>query len=573
MLSGLCALLPFAPAPVLAQTIELPKVAAGNPAANQHPDGFAEVYQRTIPATLESRLPEVIAAAKVRTGDMDIAHDAVLTQLEHVLGIDRTQLLNFCRIVGEAGIRPWRMGDRLADVVRRHRKLIVRLEAWSRHLIMAEDARIHLLETLKAGNLEHAYTLLEQAGFRNPPLAQSQPRVAAAMIHGLRGEIARARLIYRQSADHFREAADLLPSDRAAWRWLYLESAAHALASQGIEHGDIEALARSVEQYRAVALAKSRDEEPQAWSAAQHNLGMVLLVCGVMEQSTSLVEESVDAFRAALLMRTRARVPLLWAATQQNLGHALSGLGRMTGDMSRVRQAAALYRAALEEISRESSPREWAESQRAVGLAMLDLGRWQQDAGLLDEAVESLRAALEEIARDSAPRTWALTQYHLGQAYYSSGVLRNDPRAMELAVQSFGAALSEQVRERDPSGWATTEASRGAALTVQGFWEPGTARLEQAVEALQSSLTVRERERMPLAWARTKANLGIALRGLALRRGKGSLLEEAVDVTRDARDVFMEAGMVHYEAYFTDRLVDWEAELAALGNQAAAGAP
>lgn len=28
----------------------------------------------------------------------------------------------------------------------------------------------------------------------------------------------------------------------------------------------------------------------------------------------------------------------------------------------------------------------------------------------------------------------------------------------------------------------------------------------------------------------------------------------------------MDAGMVHLEAYFTDRIIDWEAELAAVGK-------
>jgi hypothetical protein len=73
---------------------------------------------------------------------------------------------------------------------------------------------------------------------------------------------------------------------------------------------------------------------------------------------------------------------------------------------------------------------------------------------------------------------------------------------------------------------------------------------------------------MPLAWARTQTSLGIALRGLALRQAKVDLFKEALDATREAHAVYMDAGMVHYEAYFTDRLVDWEAELAAIGDQA-----
>ena len=81
-------------------------------------------------------------------------------------------------------------------------------------------------------------------------------------------------------------------------------------------------------------------------------------------------------------------------------------------------------------------------------------------------------------------------------------------------------------------------------------------------------MTETDRNRMPLDWARNQTNLGIALRTLGLREGSATLLEEALDVTRAAHEVYMDAGMVQFEAYFTDRIVDWEAELAALSKQA-----
>jgi hypothetical protein len=81
------------------------------------------------------------------------------------------------------------------------------------------------------------------------------------LIHDLRGggEIAQARLHYRQAFDHFQEAADLLPPDQAERRLFYLEQAAYAVFRQDDEYGDSEALARSVELYRALTLAHSRE--------------------------------------------------------------------------------------------------------------------------------------------------------------------------------------------------------------------------------------------------------------------------------------------------------------------------
>jgi tetratricopeptide (TPR) repeat protein len=311
ILSGLLAVLPFAPDPVFAQTAGLPEGSASDLSAGQHPGGDAGAYHPFIPAKLLSRLPAVVAAAGSPMKTADAGRDAAMAELQQALGVSRTQLLNFCRIVGEAGTRPWLMGDRLADISRRHGKLLARVKTLSGRLIPAGEAKVHLLEELEAGNLTRAYRLMEEAGRSNQAPATAQPAVASALVHDLLGEIAQARLNYRQAADHFREAAGLLPSDQTERRLFYLESAAYALFRQGDDYGDSEALAQSADQYRGLALARSRGKEPLSWGTAHHNLGTVLWVQGMREGSMTLLEEAAEAFRAALLTRTRARVPLL----------------------------------------------------------------------------------------------------------------------------------------------------------------------------------------------------------------------------------------------------------------------
>jgi tetratricopeptide (TPR) repeat protein len=568
MLTGLCAVLPFTSNPVHARAAGSQAEFMGDLGAHQHRIGTAQVFLPVIPASLLGRLPSIIAAAKTRNEVMGAELDAAIAELQQALGVGRTQTLNFCRIIGEAGIRPSRMGERLTDISRQRRELLARVETLSGQLFTNKEPRNGLIEALENADLARADRLVEEYITSNQ--ATAVVPVAGVLIHDLRGEIAQARLRYRQASDHFREAANLMPLDQSERRLFYLESAAYLLFKHSDEYGDSEALAQSVNLYRGLAVAHSREKEPLAWGKAQHNLGTAALVQGMMDGSMTLLEESVEALQAALLTRSRAREPLLWAASQQNLGRALSSLGKMSGDISLLKQAAWSHRAALEERSREALPLEWAESRSALATVLLDLGRWEQDSGLLGQAAEYYSAALEEIKRERAPYAWAVTKYNLGHALYNYGVMAKDRRALERAAESYSDALGEQPKERDPAQWAATQTSLGSALTALAMWEPGTARLEQAVVAFRNALKVRERERTPITWARTQTSLGIALRRLGLRQGRSALLEEALDVTREAQAAYIDAGMVHYEAYFMDRLVDWEAELAAIGHQDAA---
>ncbi|UEM24585.1 tetratricopeptide repeat protein (plasmid) [Skermanella mucosa] len=530
-----------------------------------------------IGVTLARRLPTLVSAVMASPREpasqgIGAGQDEVIDELQRTLGLGRAQVIAFCRIIGEVGIAPWRMGETLADITRRHRRLTMRVGGLPEQVAGTEEARADLAEALDTGDLARAYRLVEEIG---RALQQSSPPspggaetvISEAMIQELRGEIAWARLRYRQAADHFREAAARLPADQAALRLRYLEQAAEALFGQGADFGDNDALAQSVRQYGLVAQERSRADDPLAWGTARNNLGKALWILGSREESTTLLEQAVEAYRAALQTRTQARAPLHWAATQHNLGLGLSRLGLQTNDMSLARQAAAVHRAVLGEQSREETPLEWARSQAALGTALLRVGTRERSVQLLDEAAAAYRAALDVRDRDRNPWEWAATRYNLGHVLLQLGWMTKDRQRLEEAVEAYRDALGEQVRERDPIAWAHAQTGLGAALMTLDAMDRGTAgRLEEAVRTYRAALSVTDRHRNPLDWARIQTNLGIALRGLGLRQQQSSFLEEAVDATRGAHEVYMDAGMVHLEAYFTDRIIDWEAELAAVGK-------
>jgi tetratricopeptide (TPR) repeat protein len=115
-----------------------------------------------------------------------------------------------------------------------------------------------------------------------------------------------------------------------------------------------------------------------------------------------------------------------------------------------------------------------------------------------------------------------------------------------------------------PFDWAMTQSNLGMALRSLGEREGDPARLEQAVAAYRAALQERTRERVPLQWARTQTNLGTALWSLGKRAGQLHLVKEALEVTRAARELYLSAAIVQYEAAFTSRIEALEAEIAAL---------
>jgi tetratricopeptide (TPR) repeat protein len=138
---------------------------------------------------------------------------------------------------------------------------------------------------------------------------QRQMEAAAALAQ--RGDLAMARLAYRNAAQHFAQAAELCPRPEQATA--YRDQQTSALYQQGQDQGDNAALEEAIDLYRAKLASQSPTADGLAWAMTQNNLGNALSRLGARESGTARLEEAVAAYRAALAERTRERVPLDWA--------------------------------------------------------------------------------------------------------------------------------------------------------------------------------------------------------------------------------------------------------------------
>jgi tetratricopeptide (TPR) repeat protein len=326
---------------------------------------------------------------------------------------------------------------------------------------------------------------------------QRQMEAAAALAQ--RGDLAMARLAYRNAAQHFAQAAELCPRPEQATA--YRDQQMEALYEQGKDQGDNAALEEAIDLYRAKLASPDQTADGLAWAMTQNNLGNALWRLGARESGTARLEEAVAAYRAALAERTRERVPLDWAMTQNNLGNALSTLGERESDTVRLDEALVAYRAALEERTRERVPLEWAATQTNLGLVLSTLGARESGMVRLEEAAAAYRAALTEQTRERVPLEWAVTQNNLGLVLKTLGERESGTVRLEEAVAAFRAALAERTRQRVPLEWAATQNNLGVVLWRLGERESGTVRLEEAVAAYRAALEEHTRQRVPLSWA------------------------------------------------------------------------
>ncbi len=422
---------------------------------------------------------------------------------------------------------------------------------------LVQDLRQQAASALSMGQFAAADGALAQAEARDLEVVEeleshaARRRLSAAQSRAERGAAARLRLDYRTAAQHYAEAARLVPAEDTVMRWHYTIGQGFALYEGGRDFGDNPALRETIATFQAALGLAQRDRIPMDWAATQNYLGSALATLGERESGTARLEEAVAAFRAALEEWTRDRVPLDWAGAQNNLGNALVALGARESrapasagaGRRRLEEALAAHLAALEEWTRDRVPLGWAWAQRALGNALGALGRLESEtpasAGAgrqrLEEAVAAYRAALEESPRDSVPLAWAVTQEGLGLTLSLLGDRHRETPAvaeegrlrLEEALAVHRAALEESPRDRVPLEWAARQAALGSALAILGEWETGTVRLEEALTVFRAALEEQTRDRVPMAWAVTQMNLGAVLWRLAARSGNNSLLDDA----------------------------------------------
>jgi tetratricopeptide (TPR) repeat protein len=414
-------------------------------------------------------------------GLMREAHASELRELSAKLAVTEAAVAGFFHILEQEQVSLELLPVKLAEIARRHKETLARMAA-----LELADPKVQSLvdaarQAVEVGDYDRAEALLDQAEelglaairegeaiAKRVREAIDQRRLSAAAVRAQKGEVALIRLRYREAAEHFAQAAELVPVTSSAERLGYLDQRAEALYKQGGERGDNVALEEAIAVYRQLLQKRPRERMPLDWAMTQNELGCALAARGEREAGTARLEEAIAAFRAASKEFPHERKPLEWAQIANNLGTALARLGEREASAARLEEAVAAFRAALEERPRREVPLEWAQTQNNLGLALATLGGREPGTAHLQEAVMAFQAALEERTRERVPLDWALTQNNLGFTLTILGQRESGTDRLQGAVAAYQAALEEFTRERVPLDWARTQNNLGNALLNLG---------------------------------------------------------------------------------------------------------
>jgi tetratricopeptide (TPR) repeat protein len=394
------------------------------------------VSNSTIKNTIIKQDPAVLAAMAKTFADQMAATteakaqaEAKAAELATKLGFTSAAVVEFFKILGEQDVPEEKIPVRLIEVANHFtqtRDELAALEPDDPHA--AELARA-AEKALDSGRLTEADELLDQAKEgelaalrqarelkQKAQEAEDRHALNASKLLAGRGNIALTQLRYLDAAEHFKQAAKLVPAGHPEKMADYLHRQADALYREGDERGNNAALQQSIQTWHLVLQQHPRDRVPLDWAGTQNNLGLALARLGERESDPAHLTEGVAAYRAALEELTRDRVPLNWAGTQNNLGIALSTLGERDSDTAHLTEAVAAYHAALEEYTRDRVPLDWAMTQNNLGNALAALGERESGTAHLTEAVAAWEACLTVTASVWPPEWIQDVHSHIDRA-------------------------------------------------------------------------------------------------------------------------------------------------------------
>lgn len=465
---------------------------------------------------------------------------------------------------------PEKLAETLAIIASQHKGLLNRLAIFNPEdpalLILIDQAHRaienadydradQLLEKVERADreaVEKAEKLILDAQIK---VKQKKLRIAEVSME--RGELSLIQLNYRQAAEHFKAATELVPVNDYQRRHRYLYKYAQALYLQGTERIDNQALLESINVLREIFKNTSRDQLPQQWATTQIDLGIALseqsIRTGGGQDGLDLLDEATNTFRQALEVFTRKKHPVDWALIQMNLGTIESYWGLQSEGKTaknKFSNAVDFYYKALEVYTREQFPQEWADIHSNLSDVLRNQSNHshgQAKIDLLNKAIDVCRKALQVYSRNEQPTDWARTQANLGNALGDLGMLTDGWKGLSLmdeAVSFYEQALEIYKSDIFPQKWFQTQMNMGATLgdlgnRVSGL--QGINLLDKAITINRTLLKVPTLKQQPLQWASTLKNLGTDLKNKALRTpGQAGidLLVEAKSSYEQALEVF-----------------------------------
>ncbi len=204
-------------------------------------------------------------------------------------GFTSAAVAEFFKILGEQNVPDERIPARLIEVATHFAQTRDALAALEPDDPKAAALATSAKQALDGGRLAEADRLLDQAKEielaalrqarelkQKAQQAEDRHALNAAKLVSGQGSIALTQLRYRDAAQHFKNAAELVPASLPDEVASYLHSQADALYREGEERGDNAALKQSIEVWRLVLDKRTRERVPLDWAMTQNNLGNAL---------------------------------------------------------------------------------------------------------------------------------------------------------------------------------------------------------------------------------------------------------------------------------------------------------
>jgi hypothetical protein len=169
-----------------------------------------------------------------------------IDDLSNRLKVTQDAALEMLRIIGQADVPPERLPEKLAEVAEQYKSAMDRLAALDPEDPITGDLVERAEAAMKVGQFEEADRLVSEAEHAELAAAHralqsvqqarataDQRLLRAADHRGVRGDIAVTGLRYLDAAQHFQEAADLVPAGYPDNKGKFLLAQADALKRHG----------------------------------------------------------------------------------------------------------------------------------------------------------------------------------------------------------------------------------------------------------------------------------------------------------------------------------------------------
>jgi tetratricopeptide (TPR) repeat protein len=319
------------------------------------------------------------------------------------------------------------------------------------------------------------------------------------------------------------------------------------------------ALSRTQSQ---VTAAMNAVEEARATPSEKADMLMqIAMGLQIKPKSVEDLEAAVHLYRAGLDI-CPAEEPALAARIRARMGTAL--MATPSQDAEPLLAARAAFEAALPVLHREGGAEEVAEAEMNLGLTLQSLAPLHKAS--IQDAIGAYQRALRTFDKHRHPKEFAILQNNLASAFMSIPFTDEKSKMREaLAVGAFEEGLSVVNLIDHPAEYAMLQNNLGNALQYVSSSHP-VENGYRALEAYDEALKVRTASDTPGEYANTISNKANCLANLPddpadPARGNQDNLRAAVELYREARQIYLAHGLAEPATIVAAAIQDIEADL------------